>query len=478
MEDRAEEKPNGMSEFENRQRAEPEGFRPDDEISLAEIFAVLYRRRLFAVGVAVVAFAVLAAYFFSRPPQYQYVTVLTTPTTLRAIPGGEAEVVSSEPVEGMAERLRQVIAPAAVEALEADGSTEETPVPDIDVRVRKDGGQVLLVTSAPLEDSERVRRLHEEALGRLRASQETLLRATRRQYEAARNLEEIRLAERKDPVVREAERLARLLEIKRKEQALADLTDERGLEARELETARIVLRNQISALDDREAVLRARMEKQRELAALLRQETGEIGQAVAAVEARLTEAAEGKGGSVDALGLLLLTTEILRHRQRQSELEERVAVDIPLVLRDIDKQLTDLESERRKAKAELEQLERRSQVLRAGYERKRASLEFELRKERGEYARFLKDSERAVAIQEQLVRERDALMEQIRPTVALGLAQRSTEPKGRGGLSALLFALVGALFFSVLLTLFMEYLGNRASAIRGRQDGAASRGSA
>ena len=148
----------------------------DDEISLIDLWLTLVRRRRWILGIAATVFALGSAYGLAQHPSQEL-----TSTLQLADRGGEPV----EPVAQAAARLKRVEIPRARAAMEGGGG--QSP-PSVELERVEDAPLILLTSSAPEGESDRVEQLHERLFEALRQSQAAELARERERLE--RDLEQ------------------------------------------------------------------------------------------------------------------------------------------------------------------------------------------------------------------------------------------------------------------------------------------------
>ncbi len=157
----------------------------DDEISLIDLWLTLVRRRRWILGIAATVFALGSAYGLAQHPSQELISTVQV-----AERGGEPVV----PVAQAAARLERVEIPQARAVMEAEG----TSPPRVEVERVEDAPLILLTSSAPEGESDRVEHLHERLFEALRQSQAAELARERERLERDLEQAEAELEETRD----------------------------------------------------------------------------------------------------------------------------------------------------------------------------------------------------------------------------------------------------------------------------------------
>lgn len=436
-----------------------------DEISLIDLAMVLYRRRRLIFAVAALTVLAGLAFALIKPADYRYSTPLTLAATLEATKDGSNSIRLVESPQDVATRLNEAILPVARRTVAEHDRIDVERLPFAEVKAAKDQEQLLLTSTASEADFNLVQLVHQEALKSLQRSQDLKLFIVREQYLARLRRAELKLAELTDSAVFAAHQTEKQRAIEAKQLAIQGLTDSRRVDEKELEGRMLDATHRQASLVDQERLVRERLAKQKEAEALLRTEIGEIRDSLAAVESRQKQAEQQSSDGVNALGVMLVRSQLLQYWQRQSNLEERLTITLPAETKSLEKELADLARTRASVQATVVELESRLSKLRADYERKAQSMGSELGQKKKDYEKFLTDHERARLLQEQQVAELQAIVNQIRPTGAMEVAVRSDKPVGPRKLVVLIISVVLGVMLAVFAAFIAEFLGKVKAGI-------------
>lgn len=437
----------------------------DDEISLIDLAVVLYRRRWLMLAVAGLTFLAGLAFALVKSPDYRYTTPLTLATTLEAIKDGYAVVQPVESPQDVAAQLNEVTIPIARRKVAERSEMDVTELPPAEAKAVKDQEQLLLTSKAPEDKLSLVRLIHQETLAILQNSQDLKISAVRDQYLARLRRAELKLTELNDPVLFAAKQAEKQRLIESTQLAVRGLTDSRRVDEKAYEVKLLNADIKHASLLDQEKLVRERLAKQKEAEALLRAEIGEIRNVLTAVETRQEQAEQQTNDGVNALGVMLVRSQLMQYRQRQSNLEERLIINLPAETHGLEKELADLERQRASNRATVAELESQLAKLRADYERKAQSLSSELDQKKKDYEAFLTDYERARLLQEQQVAELQAVIMQIRPTSAVEVAVQSDKPESPRKLVILIMSVVLGVMLAVFAAFFAEFMSKVKAGI-------------
>jgi predicted nucleic acid-binding Zn-ribbon protein len=397
-----------MSDSQHSQRVEPV-----DEIDLVELAATFWQHKWLFLVVASLCGLVGAVFALTRTPVYEFSTTIEIGTKLV----GDDPVLIEQP-QTVAAKLQQNYIPEAIRAYEGELQQSGNGARNLSVAVDtpSDTNLVVLRSQGPEALAAYYLPLHERVVGHL----------------ADDHGRESRL---------ERVRLRNQLEAARLE--LETLTDDRVLrvERDELNRQLSSERDQLAQLNDQEALLRAELDNIDSQDSLVRSRLEELGQFVEQARQRRSIAQEQVQGGTDSMVLMLLDNELQRDIDRQTELEERLTIQLP--------------EKRATLRTQLE-ANQREQVL-----QQEVVTGLEAR-----YEKLLLDQERRVPRAKANVTELETRMENFRETKPVLPPQQSLKPVGTGKALILALALVVGVLLGVVVVLGRVFIQSVVTRIQ------------
>lgn len=444
----------------------------DDEISLADLFHALWRRRWVVLGVAVAVTALAAAHAFTRPPAYEYSATLQIGHQPEPDRSSERLVAPLQTPENVIAQLENAHIPRAIRTVRAelaDGDTEP-PVPGITVESPEASRTVRLNATAPEAHgplySEVMRRAlqavidsHRARYKNERAGYEARLEKARLELERLRNatLFDNRLADHRDRIEAARDGLAELQG--RREVLVA--THEARLAEQRSKIADVERR--LAELEDSRELLtfrHARLDDRRDL--LQRQAQRLEGFVARASEYQLS-ASQANVDPGNAMSLMLLEDQAQRLRARLDNIERQLAVDLPERRESLQDELANNARQQNAARERGQELEQGLTELRASFDQNIADNERAQRSRERELARLERELEgiriehrQAIATAEQDVRELEARVASLAPTRVLSSPARSLRPVGVSAKVVVALGLVLGLMAGVVLGLLVD----------------------
>lgn len=426
--------------------------RPEDEISLYQLWAVIVRRRRALVLIWMTVAALGVAYGVLKPPVYRYSTVLELGTYSEEDTTGTRTIHYLREPEAVRHRLREVYIPAALDEM------EDAAPPRVRVEHNDSSELVLLRSESSLDGQDRVRDVHRSAARQLladhgtQAAHETQLRQL--QLDQAQR----RLDHATDPRIQEARLEPARKRVAEAEQALESLEEDYRIEKLGLENTIEAKSRQLTKLEEERQQLGNSRERLKTLEELLEQQVGESKQLTGALEQRRTGLEEAAGAAPDAFGLLLLTVQLEQAKRRLAELRERLAVGLPQQADELTARLAENERLFSTTQEKLDELRARLAHTIATHEAEQKRLARELEAARTNLAETTARYEQDVASARHQVAAAKLALDQVAPTRLVVAGQRSARPVSAGPLVTSALAVVLGLMLGVLATFVVEFL--------------------
>lgn len=362
--------------------------RREGEIRLVELAVVLWQQRWLIAGVTAGCIVLGMVYALVRPAIYEFTTTVEIGTKLE---GSATRPIES--AEAVVSKLERNYIPEAIRTYEAalledNGSAAR----GLSVKVShpRETNLVILSSKAPAELGEYYIRLHDRVVDRLAAN-----------HERDSRLERIRIEN----------------DLELAELELDALTDERVLkvERNELQNEIVGARNKLEQLSDQEGLLQAGIDNLEVQEGLIAKRLEELAEYVTDARVRSSGVQAEVRGGTEGLALMLINNEMQRDIDRQTELEERIRVEIP--------------ESRAALRSELQDIQRQQALQRDVI----GALE-------AEYEKLLLDQELRVPKARARVRELAIRLEGLRETRAVLPPQPSLSPVGAGFVAIVVLA--------------------------------------
>ncbi|NEZ04119.1 hypothetical protein G4Y73_08130 [Wenzhouxiangella sp. XN201] len=379
----------------------------EDEISLVDLAIGLWEQKWVVIGVAVLCTLLGVAYAVVRPLVYEYATTIEIGTRLE---GSETQPV--EPPGNVVAKLERNYIPEAIRTFEEE--LQEANGGSVNLRVSasspRDTNLVVLTSEGADDLGDYYIRLHERVVGRLASDHE---RDTKLEQVRMRNqLEEAQLR-------------------------LEELTDERVLkvERQELQNRIIAEQNKLENLAGQQELLEAELENLDVQEELVQNRLEELSEFIAGARERRAQTQTEVRGGAEGMALMLIDNELQRDIDRQTELEERLLVEIPESRASLRSQLADNQREQSLQRETIDALE-------------------------AKYEKLLLDQEHRLPQARAKVEELETRLANLRETRAVLPPRQSLNPVGSGRSMIVVLSVVLGLVLGVFAALMVGFVGS------------------
>lgn len=422
---------------------------PDDEIDLADLAGLLFRRKWLIVGLTLVFACLAFAASMMMTEKYAAVTMLEIGQLL-----GENGYTRVESTDAVKNRISSLARAVAGEMAEAGGkSAREAPAEnglgfsvkkDLQVDAPREGNIISCELEAPRDS---------KALALLSRVNEALLRDHNRIFEQRRGELENAIARKE-------------LEIKSLDIKIGEMKNKIGELKRKYEEKTGEKKNAIRALASKIENIQSQKDFAKEKIALLQQEKEDLKQRIKEAEARYDrllhskleafEQARGAG----AVGLMLFNSEVQHIQDYLSQLRERLLFKIPENISELQTLLKELDTRISNARAEKELEEMRLAQLGPELKDKIEEIRGQIERLEGE------KEEKRISINEFRNRLENMIVTQV--IVQPGFSEDPVSPNLKLNVA---LGLVLGFFVSVFAAFIIEFWENNKEKIRGRQAG-------
>lgn len=314
----------------------------DDEISLVDLAIALWEQKWIVIGVAVLCTLLGVGYAMTRTPVYEYSTTIEIGTRLE---GNETRPV--EPPSNVVAKLERNYIPEAIRTYEEE--LQEAEGGQVNLRVDASNPSetnLVVLTSEGADDlGAYYIRLQNRVVGRLSED-----------HERDTKLEEVRLKN----------------ELAQAQLRLDELTDERVLkvERQELENRTIAEKNKLENLAGQQELLEAELENLDVQEELVQKRLNELSEFIANARERRAQTQSEVRGGAEGMAMMLINNELQRDIDRQTELEERLLVELPESRASLRSQLQDNQREQSLQRETIDALEAKYEKLLIDQERR------------------------------------------------------------------------------------------------------------
>ncbi|NBB91759.1 MAG: hypothetical protein GVY32_01150 [Gammaproteobacteria bacterium] len=406
------------------ERHEPGSRRRDGDteaggLTLVDLALFLWSQKFVLLIVVGLSVALALAYALGRERVYEFTTTIELGWYQ-----SEDTAQTLEPVEAVIAKLNNSFIPTAIERWAAELEAENGEVPGVRLIARPltDTSLVLLSSAGTAANSHSIKRLHERVLRMLANDQRQEFELEKTRLEKELELAAIALEELEDERVQRVARKRLENKIGQAQAQIEKLADSERL-----------IERQLASLESRQSLIEARLP--------------ELDRYIEEARASRTSAVEDAGSGADGMTLMLISSSLQEDIERQAQLEEALAVNIPNERARLENQL---------AEARREQLVQAEQVE-----------EFQ-----AELDKLLVDQERAVARQRPRVQEVRSYLDSLQVSRALIEPRRSLRPVDVSSRNLLVLAafvgLVAALLVAGLISLARAARSQYESEKRGR----------
>jgi capsular polysaccharide biosynthesis protein len=384
----------------------------EDEVSLVDLALVLWEQKWVVTGVVILCTLLGIAYTFVKSDTYEYSTTIEIGTRLE---GDEARPI--EPPGTVASKLERNYIPEAIRTYEqeliANNGGQQLSL-GVHVTQPEDTSLVVLTSRATEQLGDYYIRLHSRVVDRIAED-----------HRRASELEQVRIENR----------------LEEAELRLEELTDERVLrvERKELENRITSAKNKLAQLSDQEELLKAELENLDVQEELIQKRLAELSEYIERARERRADTQSEVQGGAEGMALMLIDNDLQRDIDRQTELEQRLLVELPESRANLRSELEDSQRQQALQRKEITALE-------------------------AQYEKLLIDQERRVPEAEASVREFETRLENLRETRPVLPPQRSLKTVGISGkLIVALSVVIGGVLglFAAMLVGFVHRVRRR-----------------
>ena len=296
-----------------------------DEISLVDLFVVLWSRKWLIFFSFVLFVSTGLGYALLAPEVYEYSTVIEVGTTLKNVENG-APVAIEEPVS-LLEKLKASYIPLAVHSFSAADDLKIAK-PKITVSSPKNSRLVVLKSTGGLKNEDDYNALHQKVVDVVVNDHKQIIAAALQELSSKVEDAKISLLALNNPALLKVEKTNLMSDIQEKKRALDDLKSRQKVEILDLNA---VVAGEKAKLDDlvgQSQLIDAKLELTDKERLLVERQAEEVRIALKEVKSGRKGAAEGVADATNALTLMMVENQIEMQRTRLERLETRLTIDL------------------------------------------------------------------------------------------------------------------------------------------------------
>ncbi|MBN1958133.1 MAG: hypothetical protein JXQ81_02250 [Desulfuromonadales bacterium] len=376
----------------------------DDEIDLVELFLILWKRKWMIVTLTLCVTVTGGLYSFFKTTSYEYVTTLVVGTILVS----EEDQTERIPVEGpevVKIKLDQVYIPIAVNEFLDETAGRRLKA---ETSVQKNSNILLVKSAGPADQRAIYKKFHQLIIDPVIQEHGQLISATLKEYQLMVDRANLKLKELEDPQI--------------------FTFDEKVLEG-DINEAEFRLVH----LDDENKLLQSKQQRLLDTQEILKKQIVKIEKNLELSFAKRPKATQEADDEAKALTFLMINNQIEYNENRLASLQERLYVDLENQKQLLENQIADNRRSRELQKKNVAELQSKLVRMRA-----------------------IRSS--SLDQQKNVIADAESKMDLFQNSSALGLAQRSLEPKGPGKSIVVALAFVLGFMGSIMLAFIAEFM--------------------
>lgn len=430
----------------------------EDEISLIDLFLVLYRRRRLIATIVLVITLLGVITALIMPSKYQYSATIDIGRIVSMSEKGLVFEYIDQPDTVLA-KLKEGYIPLVLGKYLVE-SGEESGY-EISARKPKGSNMIVLESKAGESDQEVVSELLSEVIELLVVEHRRLMDIVRGQLNLELEQARIGMAALVAPSTLAAKEKAVNTRLAVATLELGALKDQRiqAVPRRVLENKLQSAEAKLQNLLDRERLLFAQQKRLNEMEGLLKKQVGELEASLKESVQRRHQAVSEAKDEAAAMTLLLLDNEIQQNRNRLGQLEERLHVKLQNQREELENQI--LENKR--------QRELQDKVIRTGNDElvkfdldnqhKQGTVQPQVSKLEEDMVKLRADHAREIQQQKAVLVEMESRLDNLVETRALVAPMRSPNKVGVGKKVVVIVALLLGLFSAIFFAFLLEFIG-------------------
>lgn len=430
-------------------------------MSLVDLFKVFWKRKWLILGVILLVTALGTLYALLRETVYEYSTTIEIGSRIQ----GDKQT-PIEPARSVVAKLENSYIPEAIRTYQKELTEEDSfeGMLRVDVRSPRDTDLVLMSSQGPEDLARYYLPLQEQVLDRLREDHRRVTSVVRSQLEDELQQATIRLEELQDKRNLESIMAPVHLAWVREKLERDSLEDPRvfGLEKKKYENSVVEARNVLGSLENQQKVIERQIDQIERQEELLATQIEEIRVYTNQMRDRRPGAVGNHATPAEAMTLLLIDSDIQRNLARLSDLEDRLYVQLPNRLAELEKQLDDNLQEQASQREQIAEADGELERFLAEYDRRKTLQAAEVEPLAAEMEEVAAERERRIQEQQSQLNAVRVRLQNLRETRAILPPQQSLEPTGTGTMTVITLSLI----LGLILGFFAAGFAQLAALVR------------
>jgi capsular polysaccharide biosynthesis protein len=427
-----------------------------DEISLVDLFVVLWDRKWLIFVSFVFFVSVGLGYALLAPEVYEYSTVIEVGTTLKNVENG-SPVVIEEPAS-LLEKLKTSYVPITVHTVSEAGDLAIAN-PKITATSPKNSRLVVFKSKGFLKQEDAYRALHQNVVDVVVNDHKEVIASALRELSAKVKDSQIVLSELSNPALLKVAKTELASAIQGEKRALDDLKSLQKVEILALEARVAGEKAKLDDLAGQSQQIDVQLELTEKERLLLERQVEEVHIALKEVKAGRKGAVDGVADATNALTLMMVENQIEQQRTRLERLETRLTIDLKRQLGELAVKKAENSRMQGVQARFLKEAESALSKRKLDSVGEIAAAHESIAAAENDLVKFEIDRETKISLQEQVIEQlksREDVLQNTKPLAVAMLSAERLSPK-----RALIVALSGIMgvMFGVVLVFLVSFLG-------------------
>jgi len=386
----------------------------DDEISLVDLWLVLWKHRKLVLAIIVLSLVVGLAVALLKPKEYRYAATVEIGTTVVDTGHGLDTKLIDTPETALA-KLQKSFIPSVVQAYTTQHQLDPRKI-QLTASIPEKSQLIEIAGKGTDQQGAAYKAMIADVVGKLVDDHQRIMQAVQARYKARLAQASIKLETLQDPTNLKLKKL-------------------------DVEQAIRSEQNQIDNIKEQISFLKSKDKRLDNADRIIKVQVNQIQSRLKSNRDAQSKALKSARDEATALTTLMVSNEVLQSQRRLADLQERLEVTQP----NLRQQLQD----------KIATLNRESEV----HKQKIAALQDKLTK-------IANDNQRDISLQEQNVSELKSRLDSLRETRALSEPYKSFQPTGMARRVVLVLFGVLGVFLAVLAAFLIESIGSARDQVR------------
>ena len=437
----------------------------EDEISLIDLWLVLVKNKKIILIVIAVCITLGIGVALTTPQEYRYGTTIS----IGYLIGEQGSSIIDSP-ENVLAKINETYIPLVLNRYQQQNPDDQQSY-TIDARIPKDSKVIVLESQAPEELESTYLVLHEQVVQELGKDHSKVLDVARRNIQTSLAKSQHELEGLQDPILYKVKKHALELELEKAQLALEELKDPRiyTVPRKELEQNIESASSRFEKLQNEETFIQGQHERLETQIDLLTKEIKELSDQISTTLKQKSLAVNEVNDEAKAMTLLLLDNTIQQNRNRLSNLEQQLYINIP----ERSSQLNNALDENRKAqeitRKEIDTLKAKLERLIVNHQRDETKQAMVIPQRELAVDEFVKTREREIDGLKIGIKQLEEQLLKLEETRALAPPMR-IEEAGPGSLVIVALATVLGGMLGIFAAFFGEFLRNAQSQLKASEE--------